>query len=183
MPVPDFIPSVKFAGKRSGYEYKHSGKSGAGYYLVDAALAMLMEEKATTSTEDAMDTIEMAPAMDTNTTTTAVAPGVVVSPNQVMVREAQDRVNPPPGAPPDGQWMLAQKYVGPETKQRACLGCLCCGLPGLCVSMCKARRRGGAAPHSRWQCPLQAALTCAHQAPRRGQRGGSRCALKPSGAS
>ena len=49
MPVPDFIPSVKFAGKRSGYEYKHSGKSGAGYYLVDAALAMLMVEKATTS--------------------------------------------------------------------------------------------------------------------------------------
>ena len=54
--------------------------------------------------------------------------------NQVMVRDG-----PPPGAPPGGQWMLAQKYVGPKTKQVACVACLCFCLPGLCMSMLTRR--------------------------------------------
>lgn len=63
-------------------------------------------------------------------------PTTTVSPiyNQVMVRDG-----PPPGAPPGGRWMLAQKYVGPKTQQLACVACLCFCLPGLCMGMLTRR--------------------------------------------
>ena len=70
----------------------------------------------------------------TATPTTTVSPTVSPTYNQVMVRDG-----PPPGAPPGGRWMLAQKYVGPKTQQLACVACLCFCLPGLCMGMLTRR--------------------------------------------
>ena len=59
------------------------------------------------------------------------------APNQIIVREG-----PPPGAPANGgQWMYNMKYVGPDTKQKACLGCLCCGVVACLILACPSDER------------------------------------------
>jgi len=47
---------------------------------------------------------------------------------------------PPKGVESGGQWGT-NKYVGSNTQALACVGCLCCCLPGLCVLMCPIDER------------------------------------------
>eukprot|EP00526_Cylindrotheca_closterium_P017177 CAMPEP_0113622500 /NCGR_PEP_ID=MMETSP0017_2-20120614/11532_1 /TAXON_ID=2856 /ORGANISM="Cylindrotheca closterium" /LENGTH=315 /DNA_ID=CAMNT_0000532337 /DNA_START=27 /DNA_END=974 /DNA_ORIENTATION=- /assembly_acc=CAM_ASM_000147 len=42
---------------------------------------------------------------------------------------------PPPGVAAGGQWGT-NKYIGQQTQMLMCFGCLCFGLPGLCVCFC-----------------------------------------------
>lgn len=42
---------------------------------------------------------------------------------------------PPPGAPGGGKWGTV-KYVGSTTSSFALVGCLCFGIPGLCILCC-----------------------------------------------
>jgi hypothetical protein len=42
----------------------------------------------------------------------------------------------PPGKAPAGGVWGTLKYSGAETQRNACIGCLCCGLPGLCILAC-----------------------------------------------
>eukprot|EP00980_Cylindrotheca_fusiformis_P000542 scaffold133_cov115-Cylindrotheca_fusiformis.AAC.2 len=51
--------------------------------------------------------------------------------NTLAVKSAS---NAPPGVADGGIWGK-NKYVGEETKMIMCLGCLCCGLPALCVAL------------------------------------------------
>ena len=71
---------------------------------------------------------------------TGAAATAVAAPNLVMQRQG-----PPPGAPADGgQWMYKMKYVGPDTNQKACFGCLCClitGCPFCLVMACPSDER------------------------------------------
>lgn len=46
----------------------------------------------------------------------------------------------PPEIEPGGIWGTV-RYIGPETQQLACIACLCCGLPGLCVLMCPSDKK------------------------------------------
>lgn len=43
---------------------------------------------------------------------------------------------PPPGKAPAGGVWGTLKYSGAETQRNACIGCLCCGVPGLCILAC-----------------------------------------------
>ena len=90
--------------------------------------ATVRKPEATTKLGVAVADIELT---NTAATVSATVPRV---PNQFIVREG-----PPPNAPTEGTWVLGQKYIGPETKQRACLGCLCCDLPALCILQCPVR--------------------------------------------
>jgi hypothetical protein len=43
---------------------------------------------------------------------------------------------PPPGKAPAGGVWGTLKYSGAQTQRNACIGCLCCGVPGLCILAC-----------------------------------------------
>jgi len=53
---------------------------------------------------------------------------------------APSGVVPPPGVGEGGQWGK-NKYVGEQTQMLMCVGCLCFGLPGLCVYCCAQDER------------------------------------------
>jgi membrane-associated protease RseP (regulator of RpoE activity) len=48
--------------------------------------------------------------------------------------------NAPPGLPDGGTWGK-NSYIGEQTEMLMCFGCLCCGLPGLCVCLCPQDQR------------------------------------------
>lgn len=55
--------------------------------------------------------------------------------NSAFPSSGSNGVVPPPGIGPGGQWGK-NKYQGEQTQMLMCLGCLCFGLPGLCICFC-----------------------------------------------
>jgi membrane-associated protease RseP (regulator of RpoE activity) len=59
----------------------------------------------------------------------------VVGQPYVAKKSSMSASNPPPGIADGGIWGI-NKYMGTQTEMLMCAGCLCCGLPGLCVCFC-----------------------------------------------
>lgn len=55
--------------------------------------------------------------------------------NSALSSSGSNGVVPPPGVGAGGQWGK-NKYQGETTQMLMCFGCLCFGLPGLCICLC-----------------------------------------------
>ncbi|CAJ1965369.1 unnamed protein product [Cylindrotheca closterium] len=55
--------------------------------------------------------------------------------NRPKKAAASTGATPPPGVEAGGEWGK-NKFMGEQTKMLMCFGCLCFGLPGLCVCFC-----------------------------------------------
>ena len=108
----------------------------AGSGLKPGMAVKTINDQSVATSQDAVDILKEAEGqIKLVATLTAPTPQA-----QAAAAPAAAASDSPPGVGSGGQWGT-NKYVGSSTQAAACVGCLCCCLPGLCILLCPMDER------------------------------------------